>query len=46
MKIPLVEAELFHADARTNMTNLIVAFAILRMHLKMSCTSQAVYWLA
>jgi len=41
LKIPPVEAELFHTDGRTNMTNLIVSFAIWRVHLKMNCTSQA-----
>jgi hypothetical protein len=39
MKIRPVDAELFHADRRTDehttdMTNLIVVFAILRMRLK------------
>jgi hypothetical protein len=34
MKIHPVGAELFHADGRTNMTKLLVAFAILRTRLK------------
>ena len=35
MKIRPVGAELFRADRQTDKTNLIVAFAILRMGLKM-----------
>ena len=34
MKIRPVGAESFHADGRTDMTKLIVAFAVLRMRLK------------
>ena len=36
MKISPVEAELFHVDRRTDMTDLIVAFAILRTRQKLS----------
>ena len=35
MKIPPVGAELFHADRRTDMTELIVTVAILRTCLKL-----------
>jgi len=34
MKIRRVEGEFFHAGGRTDMTKLIVAFEILRTHLK------------
>jgi hypothetical protein len=34
MKILSVEAEMFHADRRTDMTKLMVSFEIFRMRLK------------
>jgi len=34
MKIRPVEAELFHADGRTDMTKLMFAFVILQAHIK------------
>ena len=39
MKICPVEAELFHADGRTDMTTLMFAFAILQSHIKSFITS-------
>jgi len=35
MKIRLVGAKLFHAEGQTDMAKLVVAFAVLRTHLKL-----------
>jgi len=42
MKIRPMGGELFRADGQTDMTKLIVTFAILRMHLKLVKSAQPV----